>query len=207
MECYDEDTLESAAGAYLRAGIDLGAEGARAGARPGGEISPELRSILSHARSCTRCRELLEIFQSTERELRANLTGASRGAPPLCIPLEPLAARVTDRPGVRDPAWTGYALAADSERPAQTADSRTSPPVLTMASADGRFLVRIFRRSAGEGATAILVRGDQLPAGAPLPEGASEVCLLFQGTEYHFDEKGHVALPRFPADEISLLVR
>lgn len=206
MDCYSEKDLERAAVMALDLGIRLDTP-IRVCALSLILPEGELRCILTHAQSCVRCGQLLAILQATELSLRSEL--ASETAPgeptrmtPEHVALEPIPFRwVGSRRPEPSETRAPYALAADTEGPAVG-----ESPVLSLGSSDGRFLVRIFPRARGEGATAVLLRADAPGRAAP-SAALARVAIEVEGTEYVFDENGIAELPRFPAQAVSLVVR
>jgi len=89
------------------------------------------------------------------------------------------------------------AAADASLRPAQAR-------ILTLVTDDDRYLVRIHGDALGEGATAILVVSQELsPAGEP----AYVPVLRVDQAEFEFDATNMARPPRFPAAEVSLVLR
>jgi hypothetical protein len=109
-----------------------------------------------------------------------------------------------------------YLVAADSPgvQPARIPGEGDSL-VLTLATQDQRYVVRIFPNQDGSGATAVLLGADAAPEaqvrgteqGRVGREAAGPpVFLRVSGVDYPFDERGYAHLVGFPAEEIALIV-
>ncbi len=218
MKCYPEEVLECAAIRALELGIRFDAHRQSQVATQCGRLDQTLQRILSHAQSCVRCSQLLELLQGTELELRSAM--ADRAAErrsverdprprPLRVALEPIGLNLSEMDEASGDKQGPYALAADTD-PAGAEDRAVGEePVLSLASSDGRYLVRIFNCASGPGATAILLRSDvsEHKDRPTSPTLRTRVSLDIEGTEYVFSEKGIADLPRFPAQTISLIIR
>lgn len=193
MDCYSEESLELAATRLVKAV-------ATPTTKPLGAVPQDLVPLLDHLRGCTRCGELFGLFREIEERLSGRI-----------LELRPLRSRKAERTG---DAASGprpdqaYALAASSSdvrkdgAPGQTR-------VLTLATTDERYLVRIFPNESGVGATAVLIQfhppeNELEPALAPRD---SEIVLQVDGVDFRFDEQGIALLPGFPTGGVTLVLR
>jgi hypothetical protein len=210
MACWSEPEIEAAARRLCDAGVFLGAEASPAPA----SVPADLVALLEHVAGCVRCRELLVLFQETERRTAEALSKMAEGAdapPPLAerpgevleIPLVPATEAwgeiAAGSEGIEEEPLP-YALAADT--PGCEREGEEEGPVLSLTSADGRYVVRIFPAASGAGATAVLL-------GPPEGEGpaAGRISLRVGDEEIPFGEDGTLRLPEFPASPLALVVR
>jgi hypothetical protein len=102
-----------------------------------------------------------------------------------------------------------FSLAADSAE--EDADPYPGEsPVLSLASEGGDYIVRIFPKASGNGATAILLKGvpsSKAQANMNSSDSEMEFLLRIGDIEYAFDEDGLLSLPEFPAPSIQIVVR
>jgi hypothetical protein len=128
-------------------------------------------------------------------------------------------ARSSDHPFVDDrtsDALEEYLIAADSPGAQPIAGhGEGDSVVLTLATQDQRYVVRIFPNQDGSGATAVLLGGDAAPeaqAGGTEQGQVDRVAvgpnffLRVAGVDYPFDGKGYARLGGLPAEEIALIV-
>ncbi len=198
--------------------------------RSGGD-SPTLRDLLEHSIDCARCRELLALFQAARIELEAELTrgeaavrerpaddakreeriregehisrGERTGRVMELRAIEPLrrSAAVTEGDA------SEYRVAADTGPDGEKSEIASEPPVLSLESVDGRYVVRIFAQEPGPGAVAVLVQGQADSDSKARADQNPRIFLRVGSQEYPFADNGVAVLPRFPANELALLVR
>ncbi len=234
MKCRSEKTLERAALSLLALGIDLRdarfaclpVEDERlqdprlnqrlSVDRPGDSNSPALRDLLEHSIDCVRCRELLGLFQATRIGLEEELAGgeeAVRERPPEAAAktkagrvmelrsIEPLRRSAS----VSEGDAPEYRVAADTGPEGEKGEIASEPPVLSLESVDGRYVVRIFTQEPGPGAVAVLLHSEPQDVSRG-GEKAPKLFLQMGDEQYPFAEDGTARLPRFPADRIALVV-
>jgi len=225
-QCPREEVLDAAAMRLHLAGIDPSAV-----ARLPVQLL-ELEQLLMHTRGCTRCRELLQLLYDAERLRVAGAADESfagtgnnvRGSTGRVLPLLPLGPIGTEAGTASDPIdaqpdLESFPAAADSpgaHLPTGSADAGSM--VLTLATADQSYIVRIFANQGGPGATAILVGTDaesSVPESGVSSDRASapqrsasppRVLLRVSGVQYDFGPDGVVRLPEFPLTQISLIL-
>lgn len=210
MRCPREGALELAAGRLIDAGlgpapaVDLtGGEGVP----PDLAIPPDLVAILDHARNCVRCRELLDLFHGIETHMRneyhlSDTIVLALRPVPAGPPLD-LSATPDDEIGEEL-----YEIAADSASDARRRHEEVldSVPVLTIATEDGRFFVRIFPNESGKGATAVLQGDPQQLCGGPAEPARRRLVLRVGGVDYPFNEDQVAALPDLPSCDVALVL-
>lgn len=187
MRCPGEVQLDHSAIQLVDLGLTRPEQWAACLERGGPPLPADLLALLAHASQCVRCRELLDLFADTEVRHRASLAG------PRIVMLRPL--RPDRRPSPSGEREAEFQLAAQTPHGSEEGGSIEGTRVLTMASGDHRYIVRIFPNEGGAGATAVLVGSER------------GLVLRLSGVEYAFDENGMAQLPSFPGSEIELLVR
>lgn len=209
MKCPRETALDRAAIRLQRAGAEPGATA------PLPEGIRDLEPLLRHAAVCTRCREILGLLYGTEA---ARMQGVRE---PRILPLFPFTGGMGSSRGERRDFevvddFEPYLVAAETAglAPPDGSEDGTSL-VLTLATQDDRFVVRIFPNQDGPGATAVLLTADSASSepGVTPTDGAAHkgeaalgVRLRVAGVEYSFNEKGYARLAEFPVEEVALLL-
>jgi len=210
IHCDREELLEIAALRLFSMGIDLRSVPPREYARLANGLEGPLAATIRHAAECCRCRELIAIFQATEaalpEELARSKPAAAHPGEARLMELRPVTLdHLSDSPG-EGPAGE-HALAAASGKEDGDTILPAERPVISLMSTDGRYIVRIFPRGTGPGATAVLMRGQTPPDASASTAEQPRISIILDGTEYEFDDRDVARLPRFPADPLSILVR
>lgn len=200
MNCWSDQTLHWAVRRLLDTGADVHAL-LRGDALPPEGCDSSLRETLEHIRDCSSCiltaRDLLE----TELEL---LAGEQVERMIQLLPTPSWSPPATGDV-INDQEPAEYAVAADSCGTGERI-SLDGHGAISLASRDGRYLVRIFRNEGDAGATAVLLRTTG-PGDADGDESAHRISICIGGEDYTFDPDGTVKLPAFPASPPSLILR
>ncbi len=242
MRCWNERSIDLAAVRLADRGFSGLLESIL---RRSEAIPPDLIPFLAHATQCVRCAELLELLLDAETrerdaavldELAASPggeietgqieAGSAAFRPRLhLLPLYrvPVPRRLSGTEEM-ETEEEGYALAADSaDLPTEAGQILGDAWVLTLATEDGRYLVRIIPSESEPGATAVLIRAGRSDASEPGQDESSaptahpgggesdgpapEFLLRIGGRDYPFDQNGVLALPEFPATDVVLIMR
>lgn len=200
MNCWTDQTLHWAVRRLLD--TDADAQAVLSGEEYLPEDCPTLLSdTIDHVRICPSCaltaRELLD----TELELLA----MEEVEQIIALVVTPAWSPQVQASPEEDHDPVEYAVAADSPGGGERI-SLDGHSAISLASKDGRYLVRIFRNEEGEGATAVLLR-TQEPDDGEDNEADSGISLSLDGKDYRFDAEGTVKLPAFPATPPSLVLR
>ncbi len=200
MTCWSDQTLHWAARQLMASGTD-----ARAVLQGEAPLPPDrpssLAEILEHIRRCPSCSVTAVELLETELELLA-MEDAEQVIGLIATPAWSPQLQPDE---VNDPELLEYAVAADSPGGGERI-SLDGHGAISLASRDGRYLVRIFRNAEGEGATAILLR-TQEPDDPEEGQASPGISLSLDGRDYGFDAEGTVKLPAFPASPPSLILR
>lgn len=218
MKCWSREELDAAAMRLVSSGRPWPSLWPTV---PDDAMPSDLVPLVTHARLCSLCGELLRLFLMTEERLHRGLEASERertrgGRVVLLWPIGSAQASESASPGrLRG---GSYQLAADA--PGDRAGAPGQPPVreLTLSSDDNRLIVRIFPNDGGAGATAVLVGSPEPPdpseraqvsaAAEPADAGSlPRVLLRIDEEEYSFDERGIASLPGFPAAAVSIVLR